>query len=119
MTSAPTGLTLSRSGTTILAVSGTGPGVPTVTSGDSGIFALNTSAFDSANAISSTNTYFALELVNTSGTNYSLDVYNSAPEPGTTVLALGGLSPLLLSRRRRTVAKQRRNTKNGPPVWPL
>jgi autotransporter-associated beta strand protein len=101
MTQAPTGLTLSGNGTTILAVTGNGTGAPTVTSGDSGIFALNTSAFDSTNGINSTFTYFALELINTSGTNYNLDVYYAAPEPGVPLLMLAGALPSLLARRRR------------------
>ena len=101
MTAAPTGLTLSTSGPTILAVAGTGAGAPTIMSGDSGIFALNTSAFDSANGINPSSSYFALELINTSGTNYSLDVYTNAPEPCAAMLMLAGGLPLLLARRRR------------------
>jgi autotransporter-associated beta strand protein len=100
-TSAPTGLTLSGTGTTILAVSGTGTGAPTVTTGDSGIFALTTTGFDSANNIIPGGSYFALELINTTGTDYSLEVYTSAPEPGSALLVCAGAAGMLLGRRRR------------------
>jgi fibronectin-binding autotransporter adhesin len=100
-TSAPTGLTLSGNGTTILAVAGTGAGVPTVTSGDSGIFALNTVGFDLVNSVDPSRGYFALELIDTSGTDYSLDVYYSAPEPGSALLVSAGFAGMLLGRRRR------------------
>ncbi len=100
-TSIGSGLTLASSDTTILATDN-GINAPTVTPGDSGIFALNTAAFATANGISPSTGNFALELLGTSGSAGTLEVvYNGTPEPGTGLLALAGLTPFLAARRRR------------------
>jgi fibronectin-binding autotransporter adhesin len=65
-------------------------------------FALDTSTLSFAiNGVTPSSSLFSLEFVsNGTGDNLVLD-YNTAPEPGTTMLVLGGAVPTLLSRRRR------------------
>jgi hypothetical protein len=96
----PSGFAFAGGGTTILA-SGGGPNVPAVTTGDSGIFALDTSAFLTANSLSSGQN-FALELVGGNATTGMLEVvYNGAPEPAAAMLFLTASAPMLTRRRRR------------------
>jgi fibronectin-binding autotransporter adhesin len=77
----------------------TAGGGKTVTSGDSNIFALDTSSFAAANGVSQTKFY----LEEIGGSNGSLDVvYNAAPEPGTALLVVAGAAPIVRARRRRT-----------------
>jgi L-aminopeptidase/D-esterase-like protein len=93
----------SSGNTTILATDG-GKGAPAVTAGDAGFFALDTSSFANAasNATSTSNGYFALELISAAGGSGQLDVvYNATPEPGTTLLVVASAAPLLMRRRRR------------------
>jgi fibronectin-binding autotransporter adhesin len=87
--------------TTVLATDG-GVNAPAVTSGDSGIFALNTTAFAAANGTSSSTGNYELEMLEPSSGVFDVDlVYNAAPEPGTALLILGGALPMLTARRRR------------------
>ena len=95
--------------TTVLATDG-GFGAPMVTTGDSGIFALNTAGFATANSTSSSTGNYELELLEPSTGVFDLDfAYNAAPEPGTTLLMLGGVVPMLTARRRRVKRVGRRS----------
>jgi fibronectin-binding autotransporter adhesin len=97
-----TGVTFATSGPTILATDG-GITAPAVTSGDAGLFTLDTSSLATGAGTSTSTSSFALELIGgNGGSSGSLDlVYQSTPEPGTTLLVLGGAVPMLLSRRQR------------------
>ena len=65
------------------------------------LFTLDTSSFATANGLTSSSGSFALELLGSSGSQ-TLDVaYTAAPEPGTAMLVLAGVVPMLLMGRRR------------------
>jgi autotransporter-associated beta strand protein len=83
----------------------TTPVILTGTNGvDNTVFALNSSAFANDSTASSDGNAF-LEFIGTgSGTAGSLDlVFATTPEPGTAVLVLGAIAPMLLGRRRRNL----------------
>jgi hypothetical protein len=71
---------------------------------DAGFFTLDTSSFAdaSSNHTNSSNSSFALELISNGGGAGSLDVvyFSVTPEPGTTLLVLGGVVPMCMGRRR-------------------
>ena len=70
---------------------------------DTGLFALNTSGF-TVDGQSVPSSDFQLNLV-AAGNGDDIDLtFNATPEPGTTLLAGMGISPLLLARRRRVAA---------------
>jgi len=81
----------------------TTPVILTGTNGvDNTVFALNSSAFANDTSASSDGTAY-LEFIGTgTGTAGSLDlVFNTTPEPGTAILVLGAVAPMLIARRRR------------------
>jgi fibronectin-binding autotransporter adhesin len=104
--SAPAGFNYGPNGTTILATDG-GTTAPQVTTGDGGIFVLDTSGLAGAAGTQQSMSSFTLELLTPSGGGTdSLDlVYQSTPEPGTALLVIGGVAPMLLARRRRKIAR--------------
>lgn len=91
------GITGSGSGDTVFLTSGT---AQAASPGVSGLFTLDTSNFVAANPGTSAGSFYLEEIGGGSGGG-SLDVvYNSAPEPGTAMLFLGGAMPMLIGRRR-------------------
>jgi fibronectin-binding autotransporter adhesin len=82
-------------GTMLATTDSTGANVPAA--GE--LFTLDTTNFVNNNATATAGFY--LEAVN-SGGGETLDIgYNTAPEPGTAMLVLGGAVPMLMARRRR------------------
>ena len=87
------------------APSGATPSADLTNGGSGGAFVLNTSGLTDASNSPLAAWEFSLEVVNI-GSNEDLVLdYSGTPEPGTTILVLGGTVPMLMGRRdrRRTV----------------
>ena len=83
--------------TTPLVLTGSG-----ASAADSAAFALDTTAFGNETAAASNGDGYLEFIGSGTGTAGTLDfVYNSSPEPGSAMLFLAGMGPMLLSRRRK------------------
>jgi fibronectin-binding autotransporter adhesin len=75
-----------------------------------GLFTLDTTNFVAANPGTNASGFFLEEVGGSNSTLGKLDIaYSSTPEPGTTMLVLGGAVPMLMGRRRRRQARDRQN----------
>jgi fibronectin-binding autotransporter adhesin len=88
----------SADGQTVILTSGAGN---TADPNVSGLFTLDTTNFVAANPGTNAGEFF-LEEVGGAGGAGTLDIgYSATPEPGTALLVLGGVVPMLMGRRRR------------------
>jgi fibronectin-binding autotransporter adhesin len=85
-------------------VTGISAGTTNLLTGASPLFALNTSGLTVNGGADPVlpSTLFSLELISVGGGNDDLVLsYSAAPEPGTALLFMGGMLPMLMKRRRR------------------
>ena len=74
-------------------------GMNVSTSGE--LFTLDTSNFVNSNPVAGTGSNFYLQAIADAGGEELVIGYNATPEPGTAMLVLGGVAPMLMGRRRR------------------